>query len=116
MKTYWIKRGIGIAIAVIAGVFLLGFVVMHLWNWLMPNLFAGAAIINYCQALGILVLARILFGGFRGRRGCGCGHRGGHWRSRFKEKWETMSEEERNKVRRWCGSDWCDPERKEETK
>ncbi|MFI5164466.1 MAG: hypothetical protein ACHQHP_04375 [Bacteroidia bacterium] len=109
MKTHWIKRCIGIAFAVIAGVFILGFAVMYLWNWLMPELF-GLKLITYCQAFGILVLSKILFGGFRGRRGCGCGHRG-HWRSRWKEKWEGMSEEEREKFRSRCG-DWCAPEEK----
>ena len=114
MRTHWIKRGIGIAIAAIAGVFLLSFIVMHLWNWLMPTLFAGVAVINYCQALGILVLAKILFGGWHGRGGCYYGHRMG-WRSRFKSKWETMSEEDRDKIRRWCGSD-CEPEKETGTK
>ena len=107
MKTYWIKRGIGIGIAVIAGVFLLGFVVMHLWNWLMPELFSGAHIIDYWHALGILVLSKILFGGFKGRHGCGCGHRG-HWRGRWKDKWANMSDEDKEKVKRWCGDD-CGP-------
>ena len=118
MRNHWIKRGIGIGLACIAGVFLLGYVVMHLWNWLMPELFAGAATITYSKALGILVLSKILFGGFRGRGGCGCGcgcgcggNRWGGWRSRWKQKWEGMSEEEREKLRRCCGSD-CEPEEK----
>lgn len=106
MKTYWIKRGIGIGVAVIAGVFLLGYVVMHLWNWLMPELFTGAQVINYCQALGILVLSKILFGGFRGRGSYGCGHKG-HWRGRWKNKMANMSEEDREKIKRWCGPDSC---------
>ena len=113
MKAHWIKRGIFCGIAAIAGVFALGFIVMHLWNWLMPAIFAGAAVISYCQALGILVLSKLLFGGWRGRCGGGrCGHRGGHWRSRFKEKWETMSEEEREKLRKGFGASCCEPEEK----
>ena len=110
MRNHWIKRGIGIAFAVIAGVFIFGFVVMYLWNWLMPELF-GLKVITYCQAFGILVLSKILFGGFKGRRGCGCGGHRGHWRSRWKEKWEGMSEEEREKFRQRCG-DWCAHEEK----
>jgi hypothetical protein len=112
MKAHWIKRGIFCGIAVIAGAFALGFVVMHLWNWLMPTIFAGAAMITYCQAFGILILARILFGGFRGRGGCGCGSRGGYWRNRFKGQWENMSEEEREKLRKSCGPSCCEPEEK----
>jgi hypothetical protein len=36
---------------------------MHLWNWLLPPLF-GWRQITFWQALGILALCRILFGGF----------------------------------------------------
>jgi hypothetical protein len=39
-----------------------GEVVMHLWNWLLPMLF-GWRQITFWQALGLLVLCRILFGG-----------------------------------------------------
>jgi hypothetical protein len=114
MRNHWLGKGILCVIAVIAGVSLLGYVVMHLWNWLIPAIFTGAVAINYCQALGILVLSKILFGGFRGRGGCGgCGsHRGGYWRSRWKGKWQSMSEEEREKLRKSCG-DWCEPQSKE---
>ena len=111
MKNNWILRCIGIALLVPVGVFLLGFVVMHLWNWLIPAIFTGAIAINFYQAIGILVLSKILFGGFHGRGRCG-GHRG-HWRSRWKAKWEGMSEEERTKFRSRCG-DWCEPEQKSE--
>ena len=44
-------------------VFIGGEVVMHLWNWLLPPLF-GFRPIHFWQALGILLLSRILFGGF----------------------------------------------------
>ena len=112
MKTHWIKKGIFCAIAVVAGAFALGYVVMHLWNWLIPTIFAGAAMINYCQAFGILILARILFGGWRHKgRYCG-GHRGGYWRQHFKGKWEGMSEEEREKFRKGFGASCCQPEEK----
>ncbi len=52
----------------LAGILVLaGFVVMWLWNWLMPKLF-GLSLINYWEAWGILILSHILFGkkhGFR---------------------------------------------------
>ncbi len=67
-----------------------GLVVMSLWNWLAPAVFGGHAI-NYWQALGLLVLSRILFGGFRGRRGHGM--RSGY---RFTSE---MTPEEREKFR-----------------
>ncbi len=55
------------AIAVVA-VAVFGAVVMVLWNWLMPPLFGWAAI-GFWQALGLLVLSRILLGGFHGGPG-----------------------------------------------
>ena len=78
-------------VAVVILVF--GFVVMSLWNWLMPPLF-GWRVINFSQALGLLVLTRILFGGFRGRP---AGHL--FWRRRMMERWEQMTPEEREKFR-----------------
>jgi uncharacterized membrane protein len=39
-----------------------GEVVKQLWNWLLPPLF-GWPQVTFWQALGILVLCRILFGG-----------------------------------------------------
>jgi hypothetical protein len=47
---------LGLAIA-----FLVGYIVMRLWNWLMPELF-GVPMIGYWQAVGILILAKIIFG------------------------------------------------------
>jgi len=48
--------------------------------------------------LGILLLSKILFGGFGGRgfRGGPGGHA---WKQQMKEKWNTMSEEEREKFK-----------------
>jgi hypothetical protein len=73
------------------------FVVMRLWNWLTPALF-GWHVINFWQALGLLVLSKILFGGFRG----GPGH-DGRWRHRMMERWAQMTPEEREKFRQSMG-------------
>lgn len=70
-----------------------GQLVMHLWNWLTPALF-GWPQLTFWQALGLLVLCRILFGGF-GMRGGGM-HRS-RFRRRMAERWETMTPEEREK-------------------
>lgn len=43
--------------------FLGGEIVRRLWNWLMPAIF-GWREVTFWQALGLLVLCRILFGGF----------------------------------------------------
>ena len=50
-------------IIVIALILLFGYITMRLWNWLMPEIF-GLGAIHYWQALGLLILAKILFGGF----------------------------------------------------
>lgn len=77
-------------------IFVGGWLVMHLWNWLTPALFGWHAI-TFWQALGLLLLCRILFGGF--------GMRGGprtSMRRRMRERWEHMSPEERERyAQRW---------------
>jgi hypothetical protein len=77
------------------------FLVMTLWNWLMPEVL-GLRAITYWQALGILVLSKILFGGFPG----GGRHRGPRWRHRMRERWEHMTPEEREKFRQGMWGRW----------
>ena len=68
--------------------------VMLLWNALMPDLF-GLGSIDALQALGLLVLARILFGGFGGaHRWLGMRHRKFHLGD-MREKWMNMTPDER---------------------
>ena len=93
MKARWVKRGIRIGVIGVVATTVLGFVVMSLWNWLAPPVF-GLRTITFWQALGILILSKILFGGFRGRPG------GGPWRRRMRERWQAMTPEERDKFRR----------------
>ena len=70
--------------------------VMLLWNWLMPAIF-GLGVISFWQALGILVLCRLLFGSFGGRhhRMHGRQRGGKHGRHHIREKWMKMTPEER---------------------
>src|SRR5271155_218537 len=76
MKSYTILRILKFPLLAVLFVVLLaglGFVVMGLWNWLMPALF-GLKLIGYWQAMGLLLLSKILIGGLRssgGRNGCG---------------------------------------------
>jgi hypothetical protein len=93
MKRRWIVRGLKFALFAVLFVSVFSFVLMNLWNWLMPALF-GWHVINFWQAVGILVLSKILFGGFRGRPG-----RHMYWRRRMMERWEQMTPEEREKFR-----------------
>ena len=80
-----------------------GQVVMLLWNWLAPALF-GLPQVTFWQALGLLALCRILFGGFGGG-GCRNSHRrmDGRIRERIRERmgerWEQMTPEERERFR-----------------
>jgi len=95
MRARWIARILKfLAFAVVIAT-LLGYVVMRLWNRLLPPLF-GWHLITFWQGLGLLVLSRILFGGFR--RGGGWGP-GMGWRRRMIERWEQMTPEEREKFR-----------------
>src|ERR1700674_3244225 len=91
------KRWIFLAPLAILGIFLFiaigGEIVLHLWNWLLPPLF-GWRQITFWQALGILVLCRILFGGW-GSHGSGRSN----FRRRMKERWENMTPEERERFR-----------------
>ena len=100
MKKHWIVRRLKFVLFAVATAAVFGFVVMSLWNWLMPPLF-GWRLINFGQALGLLVLSRILFGGFRGRPG---GHM--YWRRRMIERWEQMTPEEREKFREGMRRRW----------
>jgi hypothetical protein len=52
-------------IAIVGLAILFGFVIMWLWNWLMPELF-GLTTLTYWQAVGIFILFKILLGGFAG--------------------------------------------------
>lgn len=87
-KKWWIIPAAIVAIPLF--IFIGGEVVMHLWNWLLPPLF-GWRMLTFWQALGLLVLCRVLFGRLGGH---GPGHRR-HWQGRCKK----MTPEEREKFR-----------------
>jgi hypothetical protein len=93
MRGKWLRRGLRFALFGVLGITVVTLVFMSLWNWLTPALF-GWRLINFWQALGLLVLSRFIFGGFRGRMGCGSS-----WRRRMSERWEQMTPEEREKFR-----------------
>ena len=58
-----IALGIGFGILGLGLIALCGWVLMLLWNWLMPEIF-GLGTLNYWQAWGLLALSTILFKGF----------------------------------------------------
>jgi hypothetical protein len=73
--------------------FLGGEIVLHLWNWLTPSLF-GWRQITFWQAVGLLTLCRILFGGVSGR-----GFHRSNFRRRMAERRAHMTPEERERFR-----------------
>jgi hypothetical protein len=74
-------------------VFLGGQVVSHLWNWLLPPLF-GWPRVTFWQALGVLALCRILFGGLGIHSSVGS-----NVRHRMEERCARMTPEERERYR-----------------
>ena len=95
MKARWVKRALKVGAIGVMAVAVFGFVVMNLWNWIAPAVF-GLRSITFWQALGVLILSRILFGGFHGKAGDG-----GHWRRRMSDRWEQTTPEEREQF--WHG-------------
>jgi hypothetical protein len=84
-------------------VFLFGYITMSLWNWLMPVLFKSPQI-NFWQALGLLILSKILFSGFGGKR---WGNHSANWKQRYATKLSGMSPEERERFKARVREKWC---------
>ena len=80
----------GIALCAIAAIFGFGAVVMFLWNAILPEVLQVSSI-NYWQAIGILILSKILFGGIGGGGGKNCGGTSRKWKDRFRQ----LSDEEK---------------------
>src|SRR6202040_378496 len=75
-----------------------GELAMHLWNSLLPTLF-GWRQITFWQAIGLLALCRILFGGWSGAGHGGRSDMGRGVAERMDKRWEKMTPEEREKFR-----------------
>ena len=73
----------------------LGFPVMWLWNWLMPELFHLPAI-TFWQAVGLLILSHLLF------KGHYQGH--GHWQHRHGKRWSHFANDVRDSIGTDAGS------------
>ena len=98
-KRFRARKVAGIVMMVIIGVLAFGTIVMLLWNALMPDIF-NLHQITFWQALGLLLLAKILFSGFRGGpRGFGP-----KWkRDALREGWANMTPEQQEKFRQEWG-------------
>ncbi len=106
------KRGVWVLKFIVMGVVmlgLLGLVTQQLWNWLIPQLFAGP-VVTFWQALGLLLLSKIFFWSFS---------KGGHssrkpgWGYYWSQKWKGMSPEERERLKQKMKEKWCYPDKEE---
>ena len=75
-------------------------VVMLLWNWLVPPIFGGSAI-SFFQAAGILILTKILFGGWGGWR-----HKKNYWREKMRRRIASMPPEDRERFKARFKEKW----------
>lgn len=98
------KHLVFIPLFMIAVAAVLGALVMLLWNWLVPEIF-GLPALSYVQAVGLLVLCKLLVGsiGLGGHHhghhhhGEQCGCHGGQ-QNKLRERWEQMTAEERQRI------------------
>lgn len=85
----------------VIAVFAFSLIVMSLWNWIIPDVFGGPAITMW-QAIGLLVLSKILFGSFNHghHRKNDCHHPNhSEWKEKFHDKFkehEPHSDEAEN--------------------
>lgn len=75
-------------ILIVAIVAAAGAIIMLLWNSIIPSV-VGWNSLNYFQAIGLLILCRLLFGGFSGLRGA---------KEKFHHR-HTMHQDMRNRVK-----------------
>jgi hypothetical protein len=106
-------RIIKIVLCVVLFATLFTFIVMSLWNAILPAVL-GVKTITFWQALGIIILSKILFSGFGGGGGGPWKAKArARWRDRMMSKWESMSPEEKERFRSaWedrCGGRWRRP-------
>jgi hypothetical protein len=94
-----------VLVCVALAVLVFGWVTKELWNWLVPTIF-GLRAITFWQSVGLVVLGKLLFGGFHKH---GHGHSYGKrraWKRKMKARWEAMTPEERERFRSGMKSRW----------
>jgi hypothetical protein len=93
---------------VIIGIFGISALVMLLWNWIIPTI-SPLTTVTYWQAMGLLVLSRILFGRFRFGRHHKAAHRHFEKHAPFKDKLMNMNDEERQQFKNQWKQRCCKP-------
>lgn len=111
MKLFWIKKILGFVFLGFIAVAGLTYLFMLLWNMLIPDLFNGP-VLNFTQALGLMVLSKILFGfgSYNSKSSCSTNQHFSHQKNRWKEKIEKkmqgMTDDEKqqfkNSMKSWC--------------
>ncbi|GGG58177.1 periplasmic heavy metal sensor [Hymenobacter glacieicola] len=109
-RSFWLLGGLKFILFATLFVAVAGFLTMYLWNWLVPTLFSGPTI-TFWQTLGLLLLSRILFGGWgRGGRGQGWAQRRRLWKQKMESRMAGLTPEEQEKfqqkMRASCGPAW----------
>jgi hypothetical protein len=107
-RRFWFGKAVMILVFCTAFIMLFSFIVMSLWNGILPDVL-GVKTITFWQALGILVLSKILFSGFGGFH-----HKKEQFRNRFRQKmldkFEKMTPEEKQRFKdEWktrCRGGW----------
>jgi hypothetical protein len=107
MKRIFFKgRFIFIPIAVAAFLSLISYVVMQLWNALLPAIL-HVGVITFWQAMGIFILCKILFGFGKGRGGWG--GKGPWMRQRMEEHYKQMTPEQKECFKQKMSDRMCGP-------
>ena len=83
-----IGKIIGIAFFVILAITVFPAITMLLWNWLIPTLFSGP-VITYWQALGLIILSKILFSSGPGGSRHDKRSHSTPWKSHLRQKMES---------------------------
>jgi len=95
MKTLNVLKYTGFGILGVGAMFLFVWLVMLLWNALIPELFNGP-VLSYWQTAGIFILSKILLSGFGG----GGSHKSSDrknkssWRSKYHDKYKKRCADE----------------------
>jgi hypothetical protein len=120
MKRKWIFIAPAALLGIVLFTFIGGEVVRLLWNWLLPPLF-GWRQVTFWQALGLLALCRILFGGIGSHGGSRSNssmrrRMADRMADRVAERWDHMTPEDRERfrqrIRERCGFDLSTSESK----
>ncbi|SNR85655.1 MULTISPECIES: hypothetical protein [Hymenobacter] len=109
-SSFWLLRGLKFILFAVLFVVAIGYLTMNLWNWLVPALFQGPQI-TFWQTIGLLVLSRILFGGWgRGGRSSAWARHRRQWKQKMESRMASLTPEEQEKFRQKmagaCSPSW----------